>query len=68
LWELNEALPRRCSLSCRLEDDTFCCRVLGLDGAAGAISRDKLNADGGAIGLGYPVMPAAPIVLVSSTR
>ena len=37
------------------EDDTFCREVLGLDRAAGRIERDKLNVDGGAIGLGHPV-------------
>ena len=30
-------------------------RGAGLDGAAGRIARDKLNVDGGAIGLGHPV-------------
>jgi acetyl-CoA C-acetyltransferase len=29
--------------------------VLDLPGAAGEIPRDKLNVDGGAIGLGHPV-------------
>jgi acetyl-CoA C-acetyltransferase len=29
--------------------------ALGLDGAAGRIEREKLNVDGGAIGLGHPV-------------
>jgi acetyl-CoA C-acetyltransferase len=29
--------------------------VLNLPGAVGAIARDKLNVDGGAIGLGHPV-------------
>ena len=56
LWELNEAFAAQV-LACLAawEDDTFCREVLGLDGAAGAISRDKLNVDGGAIGLGHPV-------------
>jgi acetyl-CoA C-acetyltransferase len=56
LWELNEAFAAQV-LACLAawEDDTFCRQVLGLDGAAGAISRDKLNVDGGAIGLGHPV-------------
>ena len=36
-------------------DATFCKEVLGLDAPAGAIARDKLNVDGGAIGLGHPV-------------
>ena len=37
------------------EDDTFCREVLGLPGPAGSIPRDRLNVDGGAIGIGHPV-------------
>jgi acetyl-CoA C-acetyltransferase len=56
LWEVNEAFAAQV-LGCLAawQDDTFCRKVLGLDGAAGAIARDKLNVDGGAIGLGHPV-------------
>lgn len=56
LWELNEAFAAQV-LACLAawEDDVFCREVLGLDGAAGRIDRDKLNVDGGAIGLGHPV-------------
>src|SRR5258708_3797786 len=56
LWELNEAFAAQV-LACLAawEDDTFCREVLGLNGAAGRIDRDKLNVDGGAIGLGHPV-------------
>ncbi len=56
LWELNEAFAAQV-LSCLAawEDDTFCREILGLDRPAGRIPRDKLNVDGGAIGLGHPV-------------
>jgi acetyl-CoA C-acetyltransferase len=56
LWELNEAFAAQV-LGCLAawEDDGFCRRVLGLDGALGRIARDKLNVDGGAIGTGHPV-------------
>ena len=56
LWELNEAFAAQV-LGCLAawEDDTFCRQVLHLPGAAGKIERDKLNVDGGAIGLGHPV-------------
>ncbi len=56
LWEINEAFAAQV-LSCLAawEDEAFCRNVLGLDGAAGRIARDKLNVDGGAIGLGHPV-------------
>ena len=56
LWELNEAFAAQV-LGCvaAWQDDKFCREVLHLDGPAGAIDRDKLNVDGGAIGLGHPV-------------
>ena len=56
LWELNEAFAAQV-LACLAawQDETFCREVLGLSGAAGVIARDKLNVDGGAIGLGHPV-------------
>jgi acetyl-CoA C-acetyltransferase len=56
LWEINEAFAAQV-LACLAawDDDTFCREVLGLDRAAGRIARDKLNVDGGAIGLGHPV-------------
>jgi len=56
LWELNEAFAAQV-LSCvaAWQDDAFCRDVLGLDGAFGAIDRDRLNVDGGAISLGHPV-------------
>jgi acetyl-CoA C-acetyltransferase len=56
LWELNEAFAAQV-LGCLAawEDKTFCRDVLTLDGPAGRIDRDKLNVDGGAIGLGHPV-------------
>jgi acetyl-CoA C-acetyltransferase len=56
LWELNEAFAAQV-LACLAawQDETFCREILSLDGAAGSIARDKLNVDGGAIGLGHPV-------------
>jgi acetyl-CoA C-acetyltransferase len=56
LWELNEAFAAQV-LGCLAawQDEEFCREVLGLDGAAGAIPRDRLNVDGGAIGTGHPV-------------
>jgi acetyl-CoA C-acetyltransferase len=56
LWELNEAFAAQV-LGCvaAWQDDKFCREVLHLDGPAGVIDRDKLNVDGGAIGLGHPV-------------
>jgi len=56
LWEINEAFAAQV-LACLAawEDDTFSQKVLGFPAAAGRIDRDKLNVDGGAIGLGHPV-------------
>jgi acetyl-CoA C-acetyltransferase len=56
LWELNEAFAAQV-LACLAawQDDKFCRELLHLDGPAGSIPRDKLNVDGGAIGLGHPV-------------
>jgi acetyl-CoA C-acetyltransferase len=56
LWELNEAFAAQV-LGCLAawEDDEFCREALRLDGAAGRIARDRLNVDGGAIGVGHPV-------------
>jgi acetyl-CoA C-acetyltransferase len=56
LWELNEAFAAQV-LGCLAawEDPEFCRDALGLDGAAGTIPRDRLNVDGGAIGVGHPV-------------
>ncbi len=56
LWEINEAFAAQV-LSCvaAFKDEKFCREVLQLDGALGAIARDKLNIDGGGIGLGHPV-------------
>ena len=56
LWELNEAFAAQV-LGClaAFADDGFCREVLGRDGAIGAIDREKLNIDGGAISLGHPV-------------
>jgi acetyl-CoA C-acetyltransferase len=56
VWELNEAFAAQV-LGCvaAWEDAEFCRDALQLPGAAGRIPRDRLNVDGGAIGLGHPV-------------
>ena len=56
LWELNEAFAAQV-LGCLAawDDAEFCRDALGLDGPAGQIARDRLNVDGGAIGVGHPV-------------
>ncbi|HET6621137.1 MAG TPA: acetyl-CoA C-acetyltransferase [Dongiaceae bacterium] len=56
LWELNEAFAAQV-LACvkAWADDGYCRSVLGLDSALGAIDRERLNVDGGAISLGHPV-------------
>ncbi len=56
LWELNEAFAAQV-LGCLAawQDEEFCRDALGLSGPAGRIARDRLNVDGGAIGVGHPV-------------
>src|SRR6202034_1590402 len=56
LWELNEAFAAQV-LGCLAawDDAEFCRDALGLDSPAGKIPRDRLNVDGGAIGVGHPV-------------
>jgi acetyl-CoA C-acetyltransferase len=56
LWELNEAFAAQV-LGCLAawDDAEFCRDALGLDAPAGQIPRDRINVDGGAIGVGHPV-------------
>ena len=56
LWEINEAFAAQV-LACLVawQDPGFREDVLGLDGDFGQIDRERLNVDGGAIGLGHPV-------------
>ncbi len=55
-WEINEAFAAQV-LGClrAWEDDDYCRERLGLDGALGALDQERLNVDGGAIGIGHPV-------------
>ncbi|WP_300456086.1 acetyl-CoA C-acetyltransferase [Accumulibacter sp.] len=56
LWEINEAFAAQV-LGCLAawESDDYCQAELGLSGAAGSLSQERLNVDGGAIALGHPV-------------
>lgn len=56
LWEINEAFAAQV-LAClkAWQDEDFCRETLGLEGAFGKLDQDRLNVDGGAIGLGHPV-------------
>jgi len=55
-WEINEAFAAQV-LACLAawEDGAYCRDELGLDGALGALDRERLNVDGGAISIGHPV-------------
>ena len=55
-WEINEAFAAQV-LSCLAAwtDDRFCRDILGLKETFGALDREILNVDGGAISLGHPV-------------
>lgn len=56
LFEINEAFAAQV-IACEraLASEEFCRKELGLPGAVGAIARDRLNVNGGAIALGHPV-------------
>jgi acetyl-CoA C-acetyltransferase len=55
-WELNEAFAGQVLACLRAwEDDKFCQKELGLNGALGSLDPEKLNIDGGAVSLGHPV-------------
>jgi acetyl-CoA C-acetyltransferase len=56
LWEINEAFAAQV-LAClkAWEDEAYCRDVLGLARPFGRIPHERLNVDGGAIGLGHPV-------------
>jgi len=56
LFEINEAFAAQV-LACLAawQDKSYCRDVLGLEEPFGAIPRDTVNVDGGAIGLGHPV-------------
>jgi acetyl-CoA acetyltransferase len=55
-WQINEAFAAQV-LACLAawDDEGFCADCLGIDTALGAIDPQRLNIDGGAIGLGHPV-------------
>jgi len=55
-WEINEAFAAQV-LAClaAAADAEYCRQELGLDSAPGEIPHERLNVDGGAIGLGHPV-------------
>ncbi len=55
-WEINEAFAAQV-LGCLAawESDEYCRDNLGLDKAFGALDKNRLNVDGGAIALGHPV-------------
>lgn len=55
-WEINEAFAAQV-LGCLAawEDDDYCRKYLGANGALGKVDRSKLNIDGGAVAIGHPV-------------
>jgi len=55
-WEINEAFAAQV-LACvaAWNDVDYCTTELGLDQTVGLLDIDRLNIDGGAIGLGHPV-------------
>ncbi len=55
-WEINEAFAAQVlGVLAAWEDKSYCRDELGLNSAFGAIDRERLNRDGGAIALGHPI-------------
>lgn len=55
-WEINEAFAAQVIACLKAwNDPAYCQQHLGLSGAFGHISKEKLNVDGGAIAIGHPV-------------
>ncbi len=65
--EINEAFAAQVLACLRAwEDGDFCRQELGLEGPLGAVDRNRLNVNGGAIALGHPVgASGARIVLTA---
>ena len=56
VWEINEAFAAQVLACLKAWTDTdYCKEQLGLDKAMGALDRNRLNVDGGAISIGHPV-------------
>ena len=56
LFEINEAFAAQVIACLRAwQDEDYCRKRLGLEGALGAIDPARLNVDGGAVALGHPV-------------
>src|SRR5690606_15943508 len=54
-YEIHEAFAGQVLCTLRAwESDEYCRKELGLDGALGAIDRNKLNVMGGSLALGHP--------------
>jgi acetyl-CoA C-acetyltransferase len=65
-WEINEAFAAQVFGCCAAWDDAdYCKEQLGLKGAFGSPSMDKLNKDGGAIAAGHPIGASGARILVT---
>lgn len=55
-WEINEAFAAQVQACLRAwQDETYCCKELGLEHAFAAIDEERLNVDGGGVSIGHPV-------------
>lgn len=68
-WEINEAFAAQV-LGCRaaFNDEDFCKTELGLSKKIGEIDFDKLNINGGAIGIGHPIGASGARVTLRAAR
>ncbi|MFW5655274.1 MAG: acetyl-CoA C-acetyltransferase [Roseicyclus sp.] len=69
LWEINEAFAAQV-LACLAawEDADYSREVLGLEEPFGAIPRDRLNVDGGAVAIGHPVGTSGARIVLHLAR
>ncbi len=68
-WEINEAFAAQV-LACLAawQDEAYCRQALGLRKAMGAIDPQRLNVDGGSIGIGHPVGASGARIVLHLAR
>ena len=68
-YEIHEAFAAQTLCTLRAwESDAFCRDRLGLDGALGAIDRERLNVKGGSVALGHPFAATGARVLAGAAK
>ncbi|WP_154223921.1 acetyl-CoA C-acyltransferase [Marinicella rhabdoformis] len=69
VFEIHEAFAGQVLANlAAIQDEDFCKKSLGLDGAFGEIPMDKINTQGGSLSLGHPFGATGSRLLTSATR